>query len=144
MVAARPGIPPIHLIQHMKAYDAERSWSLDNTILASSNTVILPLYPQMTPDEQDQVIERRKSKSTAAWTKKMRPAGAKLLPIGPKDNSKQSSKDSEEKGANESFHAWASLPKHHQYANSNRQQHVTQQIPRTLSNEIIVVRRRAR
>ncbi len=55
-VSSRRGIPPIHLEPYMLKH-LDRPISLPVTEDVSKRTLILPLYPQMTEDEQDQVID---------------------------------------------------------------------------------------
>ncbi len=55
-VSSRRGIPPIHLEPYMESRQ-EHIPSLPITEDVSKRTLILPLYPQMTSAEQDQVID---------------------------------------------------------------------------------------
>lgn len=55
-ISSRRGIPPIHLEPYMKNV-LQKIPSLPISEDVSARTIILPLYPQMTHTEQDQVIE---------------------------------------------------------------------------------------
>jgi perosamine synthetase len=59
-VSSRRGIPPIHLEPYM-AQRLSDPLSLPVTEDVSKRTLILPLYPQMTDQEQDQVVDAVKS-----------------------------------------------------------------------------------
>jgi len=59
-ISSRRGIPPIHLEPYMKTR-LDKTPSLPVTEDISKRTLILPLYPQMTDAEQDQVVEALKS-----------------------------------------------------------------------------------
>jgi perosamine synthetase len=59
-VSSRRGIPPIHSEPYMKKR-LDHPVSLPVTDDVSQRTLILPLYPQMTEAEQDQVLDALKS-----------------------------------------------------------------------------------
>jgi len=61
-ISSRRGIPPIHLEPYMAGRLAQKV-NLPVSEDVSKRTLILPLYPQMTDAEQDQVIEGLQSSS---------------------------------------------------------------------------------
>jgi dTDP-4-amino-4,6-dideoxygalactose transaminase len=54
-IATRPGIPPIH---HQPMYRPLVRQPLPQTDAVEASSLLLPLFPTMTEDEQDQVVER--------------------------------------------------------------------------------------
>jgi perosamine synthetase len=64
-IATRRGVMASH---HEQAYAADGPFDLPNTDAAAADVLMLPLYPGLTAEEQDFVIERLVTYATAATT----------------------------------------------------------------------------